>query len=859
MHLRGTTAAAAAAVLAACSTPASNPSHSPWTSVFPLQRCEQAGDPARGNEKNCRVSLFTPGADIGQRNPKDFPQRYLELYDPKVRQDYCDGQPESARADCARRLKILSDYFNPGGRLPGPDEIGLALEGGGTKAASFSMGTLAGLHALGLLEGRITAIASVSGGSYAASYYYNRWFDRLRHRSYDQPIGDWFRSCIPAYFILHKWYGTIDEDVRRQSCGEKVVEDGRLRNGPKSFGDEYFSGKYRYIGHVWTNHDLLGGDTPGDLTTQEDPRIPQFLHAAWIFAETVPTIPFQFVARTLFRWPLNTAPSKLYYKLGLEREYGYSPQDWRAAGSSDLAHFEETLFHRRETRTLKRLGELVNEQMPSLKERSQQVARWIIGSSAPGSISAVDWLLPAARDPIRQQFELTWDGYGSGIYGYALQPPESFREVFAKQPDGMPIVDAVIASAAFFDDDQSAISSEPVRLGAGAAQQFINLDWFTEIRNYNVSDAARAIDVALPYPLYLTQTIREDRTPYIHLQDGGNTENAGIFPLLRRGYRTIVYAHGTLDDAATWDSICHLKNQLELDGTYILTSDSLDKLMAKHAITAPGKGDTPGRTFKSFLDGLCSMEFDSSDLAVFDRNLARGASDPATPAVAQLYCARLMKGRDPQAPSGGSGAFCDEFIERFFHSGAEKIRHAGGATRAFFDWPTNRIITFEVRRRDAAENTPPLSRIIAIVPAISFEEFKAQSNLKGPDSPIRDWNDWCVAKDTVRRATTIDQCFAPDGRFLGKTSSAAPESGLPCVAAAHIIESKCTGTPNHQRPQFPQNDFALQTFHTSYTSYAAYFDLARNEVERVLCQYHQDGFVPPPRCSEVFRRSIARR
>jgi hypothetical protein len=830
-------------ILAACSASTQNLHQAQARSDYPLPEC------GSGPTSKCRVAFFAPGSDVGERNLTDFPLRYLELYKDEVRQQYCNAN-EKPVAECLRRLTILADYFNPpAGNPPGDDEIALALEGGGTKAASLSVGVLAGLEQLGLLESRVTAIASVSGGTYAASYYYNRWFDRLRDHAFESSPtdDDWFRSCVPAYFIYRGLYDPgITQSMKGYNCGEKVQEaDGRLRNSPPVPYREYFDPHYRYIGHVWTNHDLLGGDTPGNLTTDEDMGLREYLHDGGMFGETLLTVPVQFLFRTAFRWPLNTAPSKLYYKLGLEREYGYSPGDWAAAGSTDIDHLARTLSVRCGTRTLWNFRDMLRE--AAIQGRHLHVPTWVIGSAAPADFNGLSWLYPAPRDPVRIQFELTWDGYGSGVYGYALQPPETFAEFCGEHPHGLPIVDAVVASAAFFDDDQSAVSSEPDRLLADSAEHFINLTWFTDLRNYNVSDKERDVNNALPYPLYLSESDRWNKSPYIHLQDGGNTENSGIFPLLRRGYKTIIYAHGTYDEEAQWGSICHLKNQLELDGVYTLVSPSLEWWMKDtKKITAPG---SHGRSFRMFLDGMCSSQLDGSDLASFDRNRGRTRSDPPVATVANLYCSRL----DGPPASGDNRYVCPEAYAKFYLNENENIDPP--IERTFYEWPADRIITFDVYHRGAEFRERPLSTIVSVVPAISFTDFQRQTTPSGPSVGIKNWDDWCSpSARPIRWATKISQCVAPDGWFYsaqGPAMSHAP--ALPCIALAHLIRDQCQDVGGSRVPNFPQDDFVKLTAHTAYTSYAAYFDLARNQTEDVLCRYGGPGYIAPPTCGHLPR------
>ena len=139
---------------------------------------------------------------------------------------------------------------------------------------------------------------------------------------------------------------------------------------------------------------------------------------------TLVTVPYQFVARTIFRWPVNSSPSRFAYRLGLECEYGYSPDDWKRALANDTPVWWHTLHVRRGERTLTNLAQKVAEHAPS----------WIILSSAPGHIDALAWAKPSPRDPIRQQFEITPTGHGSGTYGYARAAPRPPFDFFGAKP-----------------------------------------------------------------------------------------------------------------------------------------------------------------------------------------------------------------------------------------------------------------------------------------------------------------------------------------------------------------------------------------------------------------------------------------
>src|SRR3569833_1981089 len=61
--------------------------------------------------------------------------------------------------------------YNRGGRTNEPPQLGLALSGGGMRSANFSFGVVHGLEKLGILT-NVDAMSTVSGGGYAAAWYY---------------------------------------------------------------------------------------------------------------------------------------------------------------------------------------------------------------------------------------------------------------------------------------------------------------------------------------------------------------------------------------------------------------------------------------------------------------------------------------------------------------------------------------------------------------------------------------------------------------------------------------------------------------------------------------------------------------
>lgn len=840
------------------------------TTRFPLTECD-----ARHQEK-CVAHLVKDAGDVNRRELAAFPARYLELWDRSVRDLECrrmhdaaqkNGKPKETIEDCKTRLDAVARYFNPDHPDAPATDIGVALEGGGSKAAATALGALAGLQEAGLLESRVRAVASVSGGSYAASFLFNRLLDRSLPGHDGSGYKDWFRSCIPSSLAEAPTFLDLKSGLRpgSEAPGKRQAytcdENRTGRAGPV----DSFAPAFQYQGHVWLHPDvlLLDGAAKYSRNGPWEFGSKEIVNIGILTAETALTIPFQILARSVFRWPLNSAPSKEAYRHGLERQFGFSPADWQRVGPTSEERWAATKI-RRETRTLRSLAEL------ETNREANPIPRWIIGAATPGGIDALEWASTPSRDPLRHQFEITPRGYGAGIYGYANITPQPGIVLSNAAPAHMPIADAVVASAAFFDSEQTLVSGQPARFVVNAFQHFSNINWFTEIPNFNASPASQMSQWLLPFPFYYLQTARDRTTPYIHLNDGGNTENSAVLHLLRRGFKTIVYVHGTQDTDARFPSICHLKNQLELDGHYYVESRDLSAIVDE----VEGKrAQEPGaNSFQNYLDQLCTDELDNSDLSAFDGNPNR-PPESRDPAVARLICARLGQFVSDSSTSGGmrtANPRCSGYLAKFglpsnelssaelqeIWASARPWRHVASL---FYKWP-ERTLSFKVCRGVPPRGSVapvdcngaiPVSTIHAVVPALSWEQVRSHLR-NADDSPIRidSWNAFCEAATEQRRALRIQACAAPHNIALRVKATMPGEKprapAIPCTALAYVVQSSCGATestktwPDMARhPEFPQNSFVVQTLHSTYLEFGAHFDLARHRV----WQLHEHGLL----------------
>lgn len=839
------------------------------SNVFPLDSCTTLQ--AESDKKDCIRNLFIGTGQqksdaIKTRDTKFFPTRYLELWDEDVRKYECERLTSYQNFDCKTQIDNLAEYFNPGNKIPTADILGVALEGGGSKSAPFSLGVLGGLQEASFLkEKKVGSIASVSGGSYAAHFLFNRYLDRAEGRNLSNE-DDWFRSCIPDDFS-----STKDEGMYELSESYKISTNSAAY---KSCGELKSNSHYRYQLHVWTHPDILKEYGDADIRPQNSNRFnrDEFLNFSGLMGKSILSDFVSIPLRDFFRQPISYSPTRKIYKAGIERQFGYAPEDWEAF-YDPLNPFKSPL----QGRTLRTLDDI--RKLPS------DLPKWVIGASTPGWISGTDWLHASATDPVRHQFELSAQGHGSGITGYVRTVPEGPATLNTPYTSNMSAIDAVVSSAAFFDDNQQLFGKEPVRFFMALAQTALNLEWFTEIRNFNASDADRRVQVGVPWPLYLGSTSLVPNSPYIHLQDGGNSEGAALLPLLRRGYKKVVWAHGTTDANAEFSSLCHLKNQLEVDGWYFIRSPDLEKVVKElYPEGAPKKfqrGDGSwSPEFQSYLDYLCTMALDDGDLKSIDDNpnidsktKALQFSNTQTPSFKRLFCSRLGlldksdKEKLEQTPITSQDNCDSLYREKVDVTSYPRINPN------FSRWPFLEDLFFRMKGRPLrfmvfrgpkyayqdgrmpdinAEGVDVLSIIYALVPSLSWEEVKGHIKILGaPKKNENDlnkyetWSDYCRSKRDANVHWSITACKAPMNVSLRLTEKS-PQPSLSCNALTYLLkyEDSCqenySSTPPSltaiNRPSFPQDNFVKQTLHSGYVKFAAYFDLARQGVWNTKCE-----------------------
>ncbi len=799
---------------------------------FPLPQCDAAHQDA------CVALLFPNDEDRVAR--RDFPARYLELWNPgALRSDPACSGPAADPANCAR-LQALGRYFASYGKAAPEGArplLGVALEGGGTKSAPFAMGVLAGLDQADLLKD-VGLLSSVSGGSYSAYFYMNRLLDRARFSLPDGP-DEWMQSCIPSWWEhlgvfdpLGSQEGAFDYTGLRGGdrspfCGEVSSNNGCLRwlpgdDAPRpprtgaptcldAAQSDPFKQNFKFRYQVLEYHNLIAPNR--GLTLQDErngfhlypaSRVGQLLVEHAVTLTPIPlrtyVLSMHHLSHTVFDWPMEFSPSGLAYREGIDRAYGFSYDDWIKHEGLGLDAAVD-LRRRDDDRRLIHLRKYYEDALAGCGSKTELrcgFPLWIADTTTSSGRALFAWLTTPTRDPLRHQFELSPVGQGSGIHGFANVPPD------------LALTEVVGASAAFLDEEQrSFLTLKGIPGGVlDAGIHAINANWGLNIDGFNASDLKRGLHNLAPWPLYTAFVGRD--APYIHLDDGGNTDNLALLTQLRRGVRNVVASASTEDATGQFPSLCRIKNQLELDGRYALLMPELE-----------------------VFGSVCNAQLQASE-----RN--------TWPAYGSLVCARMAVSAGRRL-SPGDDASCPEaarpdLIGRGYDLWAWKVPVLRGCVvRIPAGWTANQIATLET---DAAElqcpaaperdcDTHPeeigapclLSRLYIVKPAIDRPQVLRQLVNAGTsgESPRL-----CAAGMRIDHCRTGNGLEFRNGSGTGVwrhsgTDSQAPME-LSCDALAYLTKpDDCNG----DRPRFPQHDVVFTTIQQDYTQYSAYFDLGR--------------------------------
>lgn len=400
-----------------------------------------------------------------------------------------------------------------------PLKLGLALSGGGTKAAMFAHGVLNGLYNEGILQ-RVDAISTVSGGGYAAYWYYSKLLAADQEKF---SISNIFNDCLPKYWTENSdRVGHLASAMARAIRNDDPDADPRAFRMPTCQDESHFAPQdpYRWQSHLTRWPDIFGTkpvSPDGSPQSKPEKEIRQGLFNG-LFVE-----PF-----TLKFAHKESSIPKLY-QWGIERTWGLNPVE--RATPNDNWRYTNALGDAGDTRALplrvnpakadwRALRNLYERS--SVDPSSPTIPLWIVNANAGGKTSN-------EKENITRIFEMTPFGSGAEIYGYV------------NNIDMPPIQDlgTSVRAAAGFADAQG-LTSYKRHLLELLSNDILGLRWGVNAQ--------------------VATTTGEDKSP--RLSDGGGGENLGLLSLLRRGVKDIIVVDAAQDVEGDMADLCTVKKSL---------------------------------------------------------------------------------------------------------------------------------------------------------------------------------------------------------------------------------------------------------------------------------------------------------
>lgn len=407
----------------------------------------------------------------------------------------------------------------PPGKVP---KIGLALSGGGTKAAVFSHGVLHGLKDAAILD-HVDVISTTSGGGYAAYWLMSKRMDALDNAdAFDgkgyQAI---FNDCFPA------WFG------KRTQAHQVKMSEAAIARVPADmevcWDDVHFSrdgtDSYRWQAHLLRWPDVFKvGYTPVEPGKRDN--IPAYTGLVGLVASV-----FEGILSPLISPESNVARDSYavaMYQNGIEKAWGWNPKP-RSLPLSDTK--DDWTYTNRTT------GEEDpwTRKMPHVAPDSM---RWERLRSAyrkvrPGDPPLPLWVLnttqgqkkPLEGNGVPQPeplnlFEITPFSYGSPRWGYVEEGPDQL----------LTLARGVRASAAFAD--AQGIGSQ------GLAH-----------RVHKASETFRAAKWGVPF-------VHQPSKERLHLSDGGGADNLALVSAVRRRLTHVIVVDTAQDRRGSMEDLC---------------------------------------------------------------------------------------------------------------------------------------------------------------------------------------------------------------------------------------------------------------------------------------------------------------
>lgn len=432
-------------------------------------------------------------------------------------------------------------------------QLGLALAGGGTKAADFSIGVLQGLTEAQVME-RVDAVSTVSGGGYAALWYFSRILNpsgfsqntsgRFDHKEFAKKF---FTDCIPWKYVDAQF---VSSSLFENQTSLDYRSSGNCPQKPlTNFANEtgFQTDQVRYQNHLRGYQDIFAWNWRSPFRYEETTNVEEKrgvnLEFAGSVALTVLSSMANFVPNVLFDWEIPMSSSRKQYEAGILRAFGAAPTNCGQTGgcvpSTRPIGSESFVRHN-----------LTFELLWQEYEKGV-IPLWIINATAGENRDLFSAIAHPGQKPFQlTSFEFSPYGSGSGLFRYSRHALSDLKPW-----------EAVTISAAFLDAQQRIIS--PV--WANIFMNITTLNWGRSFPNPHVSWFESLFHKLLPTPLYLLHR-RSGDSPgdfvNIRLSDGGQSEDLGAYALIQRKLPDLIISDHSSDRSGHMEDICRLKNGL---------------------------------------------------------------------------------------------------------------------------------------------------------------------------------------------------------------------------------------------------------------------------------------------------------
>lgn len=486
-------------------------------------------------------------------------------------------------------------------------ERGLALSGGGTRSASFSIGVMKALQENGILD-KIDVISSVSGGSYASYWYFMQNY-YLNRKGLGNPGDDELSSRFKEDKVK-KLYEKSKNEFTEKGVG--ILFSDIENSQGNSINNLSCPDLYRFQYTLQNSSEITNYEKKNGFEANVKNTLNNFGNVSTYIL----SIPFHWLINGVFNGSCNLNPLRHYYQNGIERSYGYVPLAYSLRGFANdkCLLFDNKFLIKNFPRASAKDVNLYNMQkyLENYKEiNKKKLPYFIINTSA--DYSSQKSRRSSVKDPCTSVYEYTPWSFGSGLTGYRQIENDKSNDIsFGK---AVSISGAAVSS--LYEPIDIAGNSETTSTILYNVLNVFNFDLGYKIKNHDSNKSGLSHNIGwlidkLPFVHY-PKVLFTDNKKYddIILSDGGHIDNLGVFSLIRRGVKKIIVVDAEQDADSTFSSLKRLNQNLKKQMGMCIRFDNKDVPTSVYHCT------DKKAIFRLFVDGYVNEQGEEDPIELF--------------------------------------------------------------------------------------------------------------------------------------------------------------------------------------------------------------------------------------------------